>query len=661
MFCYNCMRDKGEAAACPYCGLDNSMEPASHHLRPGTVLARKYTVGYVIGEGGFGITYIGRDSTLDMRVAVKEYYPSGYATRSGSSAEVSVSAEKNRNMFTKGRERFLLEARNVAKFSSLPGIVDVRDYFEENGTAYIIMEYLDGMDLSRCLKTYGPMEAAKAFRLMLPVMRSLEKINAAGIIHRDISPDNIMFLSDGTLKLMDFGSARYYLGNETEMSVLLKQGYAPEEQYRKNGRQGPWTDVYGLCATLYRIITGQVPTDALDRLHDDDLQPPSELGVKISPPLEKVLMYGLAVFSENRCPDMGRLIALTEKTLAGNPVRTEPAMPGGDMVGRHYSDAGYKSAVEDELDDTGYGDSYTSGSGAASTAANTGEKPPKKNTGLIIVIIVIIAAMILGGAATALILGSGGKSAETPTEAETQAETVKAEAPEIVRITDVVGMKLDSAMSALRLQGMDVRVVYEASDAKRDHVFKMSPEAGSELEKGSTVTLYIPDEKVTEAPTQAPTEAPTENDTYVCIGVGGALFHKDSSRVSDCYDMTIPSGGEVRFIGESVSDMLKVNYNGAEGWVLSRLFAQKGRDAETVNDREYNEPLVCTNDTTLYNDPKFKSGTDIKKGESAAQVGYCQGASWDDGDDYYEIYYNGKIYYLPFSRLHDDFEYSTTW
>ena len=202
----------------------------------------------------------------------------------------------------------------------------VRDFFECNGTAYIVMDYLDGINLSKYIRKNGKMPAQKVFELMLPIMSSLENVHNAGIIHRDISPDNIMYMKNGTLKLMDFGSARYFVNGEKEMSVMLKRGYAPEEQYRKKGVQGPWTDVYGLCATIYRCITGVVPEDALDRLAEDEIKKPSELGIEISQELEDALMMGLAVRKENRCQNMVMLKQMIKKALDA-PGKSEVSDP----------------------------------------------------------------------------------------------------------------------------------------------------------------------------------------------------------------------------------------------------------------------------------------------------------------------------------------------
>lgn len=315
-YCMNCMSELNESGVCPYCGKLSQGDDVIYRLKPGTILNKKFLVGNCLGEGGFGITYIGRDLTLDRKVAIKEYFPNGYVNRNNNIAQVvTATTEERTTFFKKGLENFLLEARHIAKLNDIPGIVDVREYFEENSTAYIIMEYLDGVNLSSYLKQNGNFSPEEIFQLMYPITRSLQKIHEAGIIHRDISPDNIMYLKNGTLKLMDFGSARYFTNSQKEMSVMIKQGYAPEEQYSKNGDQGPWTDVYGLCATMYRCITGLVPQDAIDRIKNDTLKSPMELGFPISEAMNNTLMHGLAVFKNDRCKDMNELSYLMEKAL----------------------------------------------------------------------------------------------------------------------------------------------------------------------------------------------------------------------------------------------------------------------------------------------------------------------------------------------------------
>ena len=325
-YCYNCMEKIEEGQVCKHCGCTNAIDVLPHHLTPGQLLNGKYLVGKSIGEGGFGITYIGRDIVLDIKVAIKEFFPNGYANRNNTlTQDVTAPGDHQQKVFELGKSRFLDEAKNVAKFIGESGVVGVREYFEVNGTAYIIMEHLDGVTLSKHIKKYGPFDSEQLFRLMLPIMNSLNKIHQAGIIHRDISPDNIMYLSNGTLKLMDFGSARYFTNEEKEMSIMLKRGYAPEEQYRKNSKQGPWTDVYGLCATIYRCITGVIPEDALDRAAEDTLRKPNDFGINIDPQLESILLYGMAVYAQHRCPDMTRLKELTEKALNNVLVNINPS------------------------------------------------------------------------------------------------------------------------------------------------------------------------------------------------------------------------------------------------------------------------------------------------------------------------------------------------
>ena len=208
--CLHCMEYcESESAQCPHCGKDSvPTEMPPHYLRPGLELHSKYTVGCALGEGGFGITYIGRDTNLDMRVAIKEYYPTGFVSRNGAvTSTITANKGNAEQVFEKGRDRFLSEARILAKFAAEPGIVGVRDFFEANNTAYIIMDYLDGITLKDHLEQNGVMSLVQILELLQPVMKSLERIHEKGLIHRDISPDNLM-LVDGDLKLLDFGAAR---------------------------------------------------------------------------------------------------------------------------------------------------------------------------------------------------------------------------------------------------------------------------------------------------------------------------------------------------------------------------------------------------------------------------------------------------------------------
>ncbi len=281
----------------------------SYYLPEGIMLGSRYIINKVIGEGGFGITYRGHDTRLNIPVAIKEYYPKGFVQRSVShSLAVSITAGEEGNIYAKGKFRFLNEAQIIAKFISEPGIVKVTDYFEENGTAYIIMEYLNGITMKDYLKKVGRFSSNQIFSLMMPLMKSLDLVHKSGLIHRDISPDNIMLMPNGRLKLLDFGASKdYSMAGQKSMTIILKRGYAPEEQYRSRGFQGPWTDVYALCATIYTCITGIVPDESIQRRAQDNMRWPSELGIEILPIQEQALKKGMSVFAKERFQSMKEL------------------------------------------------------------------------------------------------------------------------------------------------------------------------------------------------------------------------------------------------------------------------------------------------------------------------------------------------------------------
>lgn len=281
-------------------------EKGVHILKSGKILNNRYVIEKVLGEGGFGITYKGIDKLLAVEVAVKEYFPQGFVTRNNVySEEITITQMKYEDLFQKGKERFLSEARVLAKFNKELGIVSVTDFFEENNTAYIVMEYLDGITLKDYIENNGLLSMDDMLGLMSPLMEALDAVHKEGLIHRDISPDNIMLLSNGGIKLMDFGAARTYTEfGQKSLSIMLKHGYAPEEQYRTHGVQGPWTDIYALSATIYKCITGQTPVESLQRVLSDTLQSPSQMGIQIQPWQEYALMKGLSVRQENRYQNM---------------------------------------------------------------------------------------------------------------------------------------------------------------------------------------------------------------------------------------------------------------------------------------------------------------------------------------------------------------------
>lgn len=289
---------------CPKCQYQNELYYANPRcLKPGTLLNNRFYVGIVLGEGGFGVTYIGWDTILDMTVAIKEYFPANVASRDCTASltnDINIFGGRSEQEYKLGLERYIREARTLSKFHDLHGIVDIRDFFHENNTAYLVMEYLKGPTLEEHIKQYGRMKPEYVFQIMKPVMRSLEKIHQAGMVHRDISPDNIM-LSDGCIKLIDFGAARLANNdNNKSLTVVLKRGFAPEEQYRSNGKQGPWTDVYAICATIYYMLTGKKPPESIERTYEDTLQSFDELEIPVDKEKSDALMKGLAPIYQNR-------------------------------------------------------------------------------------------------------------------------------------------------------------------------------------------------------------------------------------------------------------------------------------------------------------------------------------------------------------------------
>jgi serine/threonine protein kinase len=305
--CVGCMQSDSGEPLCPVCGAPFDLEPQNPlQMKPRTMLLDQYLIGRALGHGGFGVTYLAWDIGLASRLAVKEYLPHGVAGRAANTTQVMAYSEHTRQEFEFGLERFLEEARTLKKFRNFPGIVSVDTIFRANGTAYLVMEYLDGSTFEDFLKQRGgkvPYETA--LEIMLPVMRALAAVHGEGILHRDISPDNIYVTSSGKVKLIDFGAARNALGQKSRnLSIILKEGFAPEEQYRSSGVQGPWTDVYATAGTLYHALTGRVPQGALDRQVEDKLQPPSQLGSDIDPRSEVALMRALSVRAHDRFQSM---------------------------------------------------------------------------------------------------------------------------------------------------------------------------------------------------------------------------------------------------------------------------------------------------------------------------------------------------------------------
>ena len=274
-------------------------------LPKGTILNGEYIIDDVLGQGGFGITYKAVEHRSNQRVAIKEYMPEMMATRSNNVSVVAFTGERGEH-FEYGKQCFLGEAKILAEFIGNERIVRVIKYFEENGTAYFVMDYVEGKSFEEYLKEKGgKISFEEVEQLLSPVMDALDGVHKKGIIHRDITPDNIFITKEGVTKILDFGAARYSLGDKSHsLDVVLKHGYAPKEQYMRRGRQGPFTDVYSMGATIYVALTGKLPPDSIDRLEDDNLVMPSTIGVRIPEKSEDALEKALSVNSQDRFQSM---------------------------------------------------------------------------------------------------------------------------------------------------------------------------------------------------------------------------------------------------------------------------------------------------------------------------------------------------------------------
>lgn len=305
--CMGCMRIiDSEDGICPHCGyVVGTPQQDERFLQIGSVLMGRYIIGKALGNGGFGITYIAWDSMLEKVVTIKEYFPSGFVTRSQNGVSVKLTDIKMKEQFENGRRKAIEESRCLAKLDNIENVADVFDCFEENNTAYIIMEYLDGITLKDLLNKEGVLSYERALNIIIPVINSLGKVHQKGLIHRDISPDNIFICKDGQIKILDFGSARYAMNqNEKTYTIVLKHGYAPVEQYSSGTSQGTWTDVYATAATLYKMITGLKPVDSIERVANDTLRSPKELHVNLPDYADDAIMRALCVDSSFRTQTM---------------------------------------------------------------------------------------------------------------------------------------------------------------------------------------------------------------------------------------------------------------------------------------------------------------------------------------------------------------------
>lgn len=329
--CPGCMSPWPDPAApCPHCGYSRQGAAApGRALPPFTILAGRYLLGTPLGAGGFGVTYLAMDLAQEQRVAIKEFYPQTLAQRRDKQVQ-ALPGEEGR-AFREALRSFRQESELMARFRGVPGIVAWRDFVEENGTAYLVMDYLPGETLMRHMRRTGAaFTQGQALALMRPVLLAVDAMHQKQVLHRDVSPENLMLDPAGRqLTLIDFGAARAFdLQGEENLTVILKRGYAPEEQYRSGSRQGPWTDLYACCAVLYQMVSGIRPQDADSRRQKDELTPLDEMdGVSVSHGFARAVEKGLTVHATERYPSIRALLADLEPAAPPPAQETPPEKP----------------------------------------------------------------------------------------------------------------------------------------------------------------------------------------------------------------------------------------------------------------------------------------------------------------------------------------------
>ncbi len=458
------------------------MEIKTRYLPPDTVLGDRYVVGRVIGQGSFGITYIGRDTLFDSVVAVKEYFPAHHVYRNVTGAEgimVCLYEDEDQSEYKQMMGKFLDEAKRLSQFREVRGIVSVRDFFFENNTAYMVMEYVEGVSLKEYVEKHGPMKGEWVLTHMDPLMDALEKIHETGLIHRDISPDNIIVKPDSSLELIDFGSARETnTEKEKSLTVVFKRGFSPAEQYRSRGEQGIFTDVYAVCATMYFCLTGTVPDEALERIFVDET--PSLLSmpqVELSRRQKKAVMKGISVRAKERYSSIRELrMALKGERERHSRIKVLCA-------------AGVAVCL---LMGLVYG--YGKGSGRI----QTGKAPSANGSGVV--------------DRDAPGISSGAGSAAVQYRADGDTTPVPAPAVEkLYQVPSVTGLDHKKAEKKLKQKKMKVSIQWVDSEKKKNTVTAQSVKKGKRVRAGTKIRLKVSRGKTEPEPTPVPTARPTHS------------------------------------------------------------------------------------------------------------------------------------------------------
>lgn len=572
MSCMETYDDK--FGVCPHCGYVRGTKAAEpQHMTPETILNKKYIVGKVIGFGGFGVTYIGWDAVLNIKVAIKEYLPSEFATRYPGQTQVSVYNGQSRELFSSGMHSFVEEAQRLAKFSSVDGIVGIYDTFTENNTAYIVMEYLEGQTLSQYIKNNGPRSYDESLAIIAPVLQALSVVHANGIIHRDISPDNIFLTNDGKVKLLDFGASRYATAyNSKSLSVIVKRGYAPPEQYQRHGSQGPWTDNYAVAATMYKLLTGITPKDSMERAGGDTLVPPSHQGVQINSGNENALMNAL-----NLAPD--RRPATAEEFLDG--------LYSGQKIINDY-DVSSKQKFPTWL---------------------------KIVSATVAVLIVVVAALF--GTGTVKIVGGKLTFPNAPVAAG------------YVRVPEVIKQTKEKAEKTLNDKNLEMLIVGKKefdNDVEKNLICEQNPEAGEKVKENGQVdvkisggprmgympeTIYYTEEAAKKNISDQGLKAEVTEEYSDKVGRGGVISQNTKTnkavKQGETVKLTVSKGPKNAESGKiSLENLVGKDFETARRELLKDGVFLLIKDAKYNNDAPANQIMS----------QEQKSGATIKKGEN---------------------------------------------
>lgn len=544
--CIGCMRPLKEDLICSLCHFEQTKyRPIPRCLLPGTVVAKRYVLGRVLGEGSFGITYIGWDKVLDQRVAIKEYYPADYVSRDvirGSDKNVYVYESRVKKEYKDNLDKFLNEARCLTRFNHMQGIVSVRDFFYENETAYIVMDYVGERSVKQEIRENGPMDANEVLKQMRPILYALSHIHKAGMVHRDISPDNILLSADKSLVLIDFGSARMRNMEMTKsMTVVFKRGFSPEEQYRAKGKQGSWSDVYAVCATMYFMLTGKAPEDVIERMIGAKVEPLSDFpDINLSEKAKNAIMKGISVRAEDRYQNitdlMGDLYAEEESQEGKRKLSKRQKglfavlsavvlLFGGYLCQMTFSKDGKPPAEKKVMkpDVVLQTKQPTATPIVYEMVKVTGLSKSRANEKMLAIkdpyLTIKWKKKYSEKRKKGCIISQSIKAGKTWNKGEKQTVILTvSKGTKKIRVPNLVGLSYTDARQILRQKNLRCRIRQKSSSAIRDIVLTQDKKAGTKVKKNTTITLVVSKKQETAnkpiaTQTPKPTKKPKKKQT----------------------------------------------------------------------------------------------------------------------------------------------------